>query len=185
MHEESAASSLQLSRRHWLVQAAVAGCSFALSSSRAYADSGDGVVRTAEAIHQEVSFNTKAKRLYEALTDASLFQKVELLSAAMKSADVNSHPAMISREPGGSFSLFGNYIVGRQLELVPDRRIVQAWRVESWAPGIYSVVRFEFAEHDSTTNLVFNHAGFPSGLAEHLAEGWYANYWEPLRKFLG
>jgi activator of HSP90 ATPase len=179
-----AVASSPLSRRHWLFQSAAAACGFALTASRAWGASDDGVVRTAEAIHQEVSFHARAKRLYEALTDASLFQKIELLSAAMKSLDVTSHPAMILREPGGSFSLFGDYIVGRQLELVPDRRIVQAWRVQSWGPGIYSVARFQFAEEGSTTKLVFDHAGFPPGTAEHLAAGWYANYWEPLRKFL-
>jgi len=174
----------QLSRRRWLVQSVAAACGIALTSSRAYAAPDEGIVRTAEAIHQEVTFPAGAKRLYEALTGASQFQKMELLSAAMKSIDETSHPAMINREPGGSFSLFGGYIVGRQIELVPDRRIVQAWRTENWGPGIYSVVRFEFDEHDGTTKLVFDHAGFPAGLAGHLASGWYANYWEPLKKLV-
>jgi activator of HSP90 ATPase len=109
---------------------------------------------------------------------------VELLSDAMKSLDVTSHPAAISHEPGGSFSLFGDYIVGRQIELVPNQRIVQVWRVQSWAAGVYSLVRFELAEQDATTRVAFDHIGFPPGTAEHLAEGWYAHYWGPLRQFL-
>jgi hypothetical protein len=32
--------------------------------------------------------------------------------------------------------------------------------------------------------IVFDHKGFPLGQAEHLAEGWKANYWEPLGKYL-
>lgn len=185
MDRECIVASLPLSRRHWMFQSAAAACGFALTASRAFGIAGDGVVRTVEAIHQEVSFQATPKRLYEALTDASLFQKVELLSAAKNSLDLISHPARIQREPGGSFSLFGGYIVGRQLELVPDRRIVQAWRVQNWAPGIYSVVRFQFTAEGSTTKLVFDHAGFPPGTAEHLAAGWHANYWDPLRRFLG
>ena len=146
--------------------------------------SDDEILRNAEAIHQEVIFKAAPKRVFDALTDASQFQKVESLSAAMKSTDINSHSAVIAREAGGAFSLFGDYIVGRQIELVANQRIVQAWRVASWAPGIYSIAHFELAEQGPTTRLVFDHTGFPAGKAEHLAAGWHANYWEPLEKFL-
>jgi activator of HSP90 ATPase len=178
--------TFNLSRRRWLLQSGFAAtAALAVGPIRAFAASDDGVSRTAEAIHQEVIFNAISKRIYEALTDASLFQKVESFSAAMKSMDVNSHPARISREPGGAFSLFGGYIVGRQIELVENQRIVQAWRVASWEPGIYSVARFGLTEQGSSTKLVLDHAGFPAGTAEHLAAGWHANYWDPLKKFLG
>ena len=174
-----------LCRRRWLVQSALAASAgLAAGPMRAFAASDDGVLRTAEAIHQEVMFNAAPKRVYDALTDASQFQKVESLSDAMKSLDISSHPAQISREPGGAFSLFGDYIVGRQIELVESKRIVQAWRVASWASGAYSIARFELSEQGSSTKLGFDHAGFPAGTAEHLAAGWHAHYWEPLEKFL-
>jgi uncharacterized protein YndB with AHSA1/START domain len=156
-----------LGRRQWFVQSAIAAGGFALGPAEAVAE---------DAVPQ---------RIYDALTDASLFQKVESLSGAMKSVDINSHPAVISRDPGGAFSLFGGYIVGRQIELVPNQRIVEAWRTMSWAPGLYSIARFELAAEGSSTRLVFDHAGFPTGTAEQLAAGWKSNYWEPLEKFLG
>jgi activator of HSP90 ATPase len=107
------------------------------------------------------------------------------MSAAVKTGAVKApNPPEISREPGGAFALFGGYIFGRQLELVPNERIVQAWRVGSWDPGIYSIARFELAEQGSGTKIVFDHTGFPKGKAEHLAEGWKINYWEPMGKFL-
>jgi activator of HSP90 ATPase len=177
--------SFNLSRRQLLLQSGFATCAaLAVGPTRSFAASDDGVLRTAEAIHQEVTFNAVSKRIYDALTDTSQFQKVESFSAAMKSLDVGSHPARISPEPGGAFSLFGDYIVGRQIELVKDQRIVQAWRVASWEPGIYSVVRFQLTGQGSSTKLVFDHAGFPAGTAEHLASGWHENYWQPLEKFL-
>jgi len=74
--------------------------------------------------------------------------------------------------------------VGRQLELVPNQRIVQAWRVVDWKPGDYSIARFELTEQGSQTKVNFEHKGFPAGTAEHLASGWEEHYWEPLRKFL-
>lgn len=137
------------------------------------------ISRTAESIHQEVVFQAIRKRVYEALTDAKQFTKITSFSPVMKAA-----PAEISREVGGAFTCFGGHIIGRQVELVPNERIVQAWRVVTWAPGVYSIARFELKEHGSETRLVFDHAAFPDGKAEHLAAGWKENYWEPLHKYL-
>jgi hypothetical protein len=66
---------------------------------------GDDISHVAEAIHQEVSFKASRKRVYEALTDAKQFDQVTLLGEARKSRGKKA--TEISREPGGSFSLFG------------------------------------------------------------------------------
>jgi len=68
----------------------------------------------------------------------------------------------------GAFSLFKGHIVGRNLELVPNERIVQAWRVVTWPEAAYSIVRFELKPHGSGTHVVFDHIGFPDGLHDHL-----------------
>jgi activator of HSP90 ATPase len=156
----------------------------AAGSKYSWAADHNGLSHTAEAIHQETFLQASPKRIYAALTDAQQFQKIELLSGAIKDIDLAGKPAEISQEPGGPFTIFGAYIVGWQIELVPNRRIVQAWRETSWDPGIYSIARFELVEKGSGTNLVFDHTGFPAGNGEHLAIGWKAHYWEPLEKFL-
>ena len=171
-------------RRRWMTGVAVAIGGLAVGSSDSQAAAGDGLSHTAEAIHQETVFKASPNRIYDALVDAQQFQKVELLSGAMKSSDLAAKPAEISREPGGTFAIFGAYIVGRQLELVPNQRIVQAWRENSWDPGVYSIVKFDLSEQGSGTKLVFDHTGFPVGDGEHLAAGWKAHYWEPLEKLL-
>lgn len=178
-------SLLNPSRRRWLLDTGMAAGALILQSTRALALADEEISRNAEAIHQEVAFNAKPERIYNALIDAASFQKVESLSDAMRSLDIAGHPAKISRDPGGLFSLFGDYIVGRQIELIANQRIVQAWRVASWDPGIYSIARFELAPLDPGTKLTFDHTGFPRGTAENLASGWHAHYWDPLRKFLG
>jgi hypothetical protein len=61
---------------------------------------------------------------------------------------------------------------------------VQAWRVVDWNPGVYSIAKFELTEQGPGTRIVFDHTGFPEGLAQHLASGWTSNYWEPLAKYL-
>lgn len=142
----------------------------------------DKISSTAETIHHERDFKASPKRVYSALTESNQFNKVIQLSAAGMSS--GNAPIEISNEEGGKFSLFGGHIVGRHIELVPDKRIVQAWRVVDWKPGTYSIAIFQLNEQDAGTRLVFDHTGFPQGLAEHLAEGWRSNYWEPLQKYL-
>ena len=93
-------------------------------------------------------------------------------------------PAEISAEVGGAFALYGGYITGRNVELVPNVRVVQAWRAGRWPPGVYSIVRFELVVQGSGCKIVFDQAGFPKGDAEGLASGWKAHYWEPLAKVL-
>jgi activator of HSP90 ATPase len=92
--------------------------------------------------------------------------------------------AEISPEAGGTFSMFGGRIVGRNIELVPNQRIVQAWREASWGPGVYSLVKFELKEQGSKTKVVLDHTGFGEGDFEHLNPGWKMRYWDPLEKFL-
>jgi uncharacterized protein YndB with AHSA1/START domain len=174
-----------LSRRQMITGAGFAIGGLAIGSANAWAEAEEEISHAAEAIHLEPVFKASRKRVYEALTDAKQFHKVALLSAAVKSGMAPAtKPAEISTEAGGAFSLFGGYITGRQIELVPNERIVQVWRAGSWDPGSYSIAKFVLVEEGSGTKIVFDHTGFPKGQAEHLTEGWKTNYWEPLEKFL-
>ena len=186
-------TSNTLSRRDFSVRLAsffsmlgLAGCSTAAGSGGPPRTSRlpgrDEISHTAEAIHQEVVFNASRQRVYEALTDTTQFDKVVHLSEAGMS--MGNRATQISRDVGGTFSLFGGHIVGRHIEMAPNERLVQAWREISWPPGIYSIVKFELAEQGAQAKLVFDHTGFPEGAANHLAIGWKANYWEPLGKYL-
>jgi len=172
-------------RRQVIAGAAFAFGGLGMGPAMGWAAGEDEISRTAEAIHQEPVFKASRKRLYEALTDAKQFDKVIQMSGAMKAGmPPGANPAEIGREAGGAFSLFGGYVTGRHIELVPNERIVQAWRAGGWDPGIFSIARFALVEQGSGTKIVFDHSGFPKGDAEHLAAGWKMNYWEPLEKLL-
>lgn len=121
-------------------------------------------------IHQEIDFNAAPDRVYAALTDEKTF------------GAATGAPSSISRDEGGPFSNFGGMIVGRNIELVPAKRVVQAWRVKTWAPGVHSIARFELQPNGKGTRVIFDHVGFPDADREHLDQGWHANYWEPIRK---
>ena len=171
-------------RRQMIFGSAIAFGALVLGSRGALAGAEEEISRTAESIHQEPVFKASRKHVYEALTDAKQFDKVIQLSGVMQAMHLPDKPAEISRDVGGAFALFGGYITGRQVELVPNERIVQAWRTGSWPPGVYSIAKFDLAEQASGTKIVFDHTGFPKGDAESLALGWKAHYWEPLEKLL-
>ena len=135
------------------------------------------ISRTCECIHQEVVFKASRARIYQALTDPKQFSKITDFS-------IPGASTTISPEVGGSFSLFGGVISGRHIEMIPDERLVQAWRAAEWSPGVYSIAKFQLNETGSGTSLVFDHTGFPQGKAESLADGWKSHYWGPLQKYL-
>jgi activator of HSP90 ATPase len=157
------------------------------AGAQAAAGQGSAAIsRTAASIHQEVDFKASRKRVYDVLTSAAQFDKVVRASDAMKSGmPPNAKPTELSRQPGGAFFLFGGYVSGRNVELIPNQRLIQAWRADSWPPGVYSIVRFELTDAGTGTRLVFDHTGFPPGEAQHLADGWRDNYWVPMAKVLG
>jgi len=173
-------------RRRVLTQGLLALATLALSRARAAAASSESISHSAESIHQEPIFKAGRKRVYDALTITSQFDQVIKLTGVMQSPAMAAmqKPTEISRHVGGPFALFGGYIVGRHIELVPNELIVQAWRVGSWSPGVYSIVRFELTDESGGTKISFDHGAFPNGRAAELASGWKEHYWDPLEKFL-
>jgi activator of HSP90 ATPase len=156
-----------------------------LQTNTALAATEEQLSHSQESIHQETVFKASRKRIYEALTDTKQFDKIIQLSPEMQAGkSFGTSPTTVSREPGGAFSIFGGHIMGRQIELIPNDRIVQAWRVVDWDPGVYSIAKFQLVEQGTGTKLIFDHTGFPRGQAEHLAEGWKSHYWDSLEKFL-
>ncbi|MFN0304762.1 MAG: SRPBCC domain-containing protein [Burkholderiales bacterium] len=127
-----------------------------------------------DSIHQEITVDANADRIYEALTNARHF-----------SGFTGGAPSEIDGTAGGAFSGFGGMITGRNVELVPGRRVVQAWRAKNWPDGTYSIIRFELEARGKATHVVFDQSGFPATAKQDLEAGWHKMYWDPLRKYLG
>jgi len=145
----------------------------------------DGLLNNAGSIHQETIFEADCARVYQALTATREFDAVTRLSDAVTLVTApDAKATAISAEVGAPFTLFGGYITGRNLEVVRDQRLVQAWRAGSWNPGEYSVVRFDLQAQGKRCRVVFEQLGFPISHGVSLAEGWHVHYWEPLAKFL-
>jgi activator of HSP90 ATPase len=124
-------------------------------------------------LHQEIELKAAPQRIYEILLDSKQF------------AAFTGMPATIDTAAGGAFSMFGGMIVGRNVELIPNQRIVQAWRPTHWGPGVYSIVKFELKPQGRGAILILDHWGFPQGDYDSLFSGWNSHYWKPLKKYLG
>jgi activator of HSP90 ATPase len=166
-------------RRQMIAGSAIGFCGLVLAGVKAEAQetaAGHQPLQTilmAKAIHHEVDFKAAPHRIYEALLDAKQFSALSGFPGAE-----------IHREVGGTFSLFSGHVIGRNLELVPNRLIVQAWRAADWSDGVYSIARFELVPQSSGTRIKFDHTGFPVERAEHLEDGWREHYWTTLQKYL-
>ncbi|MCB1502191.1 MAG: SRPBCC domain-containing protein [Bauldia sp.] len=121
------------------------------------------------AIHQEIDIGASPDVVYAVLTRSDEFARM-----------TGGRAADIARDEGGAISLFGGDIEGRNIELVPGRRIVQAWRSRAWPEGVYSIIRFELAPAGKNTRLVFDQAGHPEEASAMLEGGWHQMYWQPM-----
>jgi len=125
------------------------------------------------ALHQETSLAASASQIEDVLLDSKQFSALTKL------------PATIERSEGGKISMFGGLIEGRNIEIVPSTRIVQAWRPSHWDAGVYSVVRFVMKPNGASTIMLLDHTGFPEGQYKHLYTGWREHYFEPMKALFG
>ena len=123
-------------------------------------------------IRQTVTFKALPHDVYEALMDAK------------KHAKFTGGKAVVSREIGGKFSTFDGYAEGVNLELVPDKKIVQTWRAEDWPEAHYSRVTFSLNKLKEGTRLTFTQSGVPEEQYEDVAQGWQDYYWAPMKEML-
>lgn len=123
-------------------------------------------------IRQRVTFKAAPHAVYEALMDSR------------KHAKFTNGGAKISRKVGGEIMAFDGYITGRNLELVPDQKIVQAWHASEWDEGHMSKVTFKLSPVAAVTRLNFTHSNVPDKFVEDIRQGWIDNYWEPMKVML-
>jgi activator of HSP90 ATPase len=118
--------------------------------------------------HREATIPADPARVYEVLADA---QALSALSGKSGAA---------ARSAGEEFTAFDGYVTGRQIELVPGERIVQAWRFPVWTPGTHSIVRFTLTPEGGQTRLAIDQDGEPADWHDHIQANWSTFYLDPL-----
>lgn len=128
----------------------------------------------AKTIVQKIVFkNTKPSKLFSLYLDAKLHS---LIAGA---------PMKISKRVGAKFSGFGNYLSGKNLMIVKDTLIVQAWRATTWdkkEPDSIFIIRLETKGKD--TILHATHANLPDKAVAGISKGWNEHYWNPWKQYL-
>lgn len=124
-------------------------------------------------IKQRVRFKAAPAKVYELLADSR------------KHTEVTGKKAVISRKIGGPFSAAGNDVTGVNVDLVPARRIVQAWRHRRFPEGIFSMAAVTLTPTpDGGTELVLTHRGVPKDLIPETEKTWREQYWARIRAYL-
>jgi activator of HSP90 ATPase len=104
------------------------------------------------------------------------------LDSAAHSAMTGSK-AEVSDQVGAEFSAWDGYISGRNLELEPGRRIVQAWRtVEFTEAEGDSRLEIDLKPVEAGTKLTLRHSELPEH-GEQYRQGWEDNYFEPMKAY--
>ena len=125
-------------------------------------------------IIQNENFNMSPQEFYNAFMNSE------------SHTEIIGSEAVISQVVGGEFSAHGGYCWGKNLELVPGKRIVQSWIApdENWPEDHESRIILNLSGDESGTQLEFIHEDVPVEAAESIANGWIEYYWEPMRDWI-
>jgi activator of HSP90 ATPase len=123
-------------------------------------------------IKQKISFKASGHDVYEALMDSK------------KHAMFTGGTAKISRKLGGKFSVYDGYAFGKNLELIPDKKIVQTWIASDWEEGHESKVVFEIESTKTGCKLIFVQTNVPAEHFSSIKQGWIDFYWLPMKEIL-
>lgn len=123
-------------------------------------------------INQIVTFKASPNEVYSMLMDSE------------KHSEFTQSECRIGRSVGDKFTAYDGYIEGKNLQLVPGRKIMQEWRSSDWPEGHYSKVTFEFTAKGKGAEVRFTHEGVPEDDYKEKSEGWKEHYWEKMRNYL-
>ena len=126
----------------------------------------------AKSIKQIVTFGTTAEVVYSLL-----------MSSKMHSA-FSEAPANISTKIGGRCSCYGGYIDAINIELNPNKKIIQAWRGSDWKAGDWSLVVYSLKNKGKKTELTFEQHGIPDKHVKHIKQGWKDHYWDKMKEYI-
>jgi uncharacterized protein YndB with AHSA1/START domain len=89
--------------------------------------------------------------------------------------------AEMSTEPGSEFSLWDGSIVGKNLEFVEGKKIVQQWYFGEQPEE--SIVTIILHPHQEGTSVELRHTNIPDADFEDIKEGWMESYFGSIREF--
>jgi len=121
-------------------------------------------------IKQNYQIKAPAKKVWAALTEPN------------EIAAWGGGPAKMSAAEDAKFSLWGGDIWGKNINVVPEKKLVQEWFGGEWPkPSILTIL---LKEKKGVTEIKITHAGMPSDEIEDITEGWKDYYLGPMKEYL-
>ena len=121
-------------------------------------------------IKHRVRFNAAPRAVYDLLADSR------------KRTELTGRKAALSCHVGGAFSTDNGRVTGVNVDLVPGKRLVQAWRHHDFPDGIYSMAAITLAPtKKGGTELVLTHRGVPKHLIPDTEDYWRKSYWTRMK----
>lgn len=93
-----------------------------------------------------------------------------------------SEPAIMSTEPGTEFSMLSGNIVGKNLEFITNKKIVQQWYFGE-EEGEHSIVTIKLHDHKEGTSVELNHTNIPDEAYDDIIAGWDEVYFGNLNEY--
>jgi len=102
---------------------------------------------------------------------------------AKKHAKFTGGKARCDPRVGGKFFAWDGYLIGNNIELVRNKKIVQEWQTTKWPEGYCpSTLEITLAKKGGT-ELTMVHTKVPAGQAADYRQGWVGYYCEPLKNY--
>lgn len=96
-----------------------------------------------------------------------------------------SETATASTKVGGKFTAWDGYINGRNVSLVPGKKIVQAWRTSEFADSDEdSQIEVTLEKSARGTRVTLRHSNVPDS-HQGYRSGWGDHYFEPMKAYFG
>ena len=121
-------------------------------------------------IHLTYTINASPAQVWQALVDP---EQIEGWGAG---------PAEMSEQPGTEFSLWGGEIWGKNIEMVPEKRIVQEWCEGEWPEP--SILTLEISPAEAGAQVLLTQTNVPDEEADEVEDGWTQFYFGPLKEFI-
>lgn len=93
-------------------------------------------------------------------------------------------PAVMSAEEGFEFSLWDGDIIGKNLKVVPNERLVQEWYFGEEEEELKSIVTIKLWEKKSNTSVELSQTNIPDEAYENIVEGWNEAYFGAIKALL-
>lgn len=126
----------------------------------------------AEQIKISAAFPVPPKKIYDAWLNSK------------EHSAMTCDKAIMSAKPGRKFTAGGGYITGKNLDLIPNKRILQSWRSTDFKEGqLDSFLLVKFDEAANGTKITLIHSEIPDGQGTSYKKGWKDFYITPMRKY--